>query len=324
MNWSVNATAGLDTLPDTITQGLGKPLREVKDVLVQSLTLRVTDDAGAGTASDDLNSTDFTSQTGDTFATILPNDIVTIIHKAVSYSYVGPKPVTVGLGGSYTVFPADFVALGTADHNLLSNLALADQHPQGAITNLLADQAAQDQLLVDHVAAPDPHPVYILDTEVRDNFVGAGYGGIRQTLGQALGTVAATPVLLQFDTARFTTPRFVTQDLASNALQLVVEGVWLISINLIISFTSTNAGRTIQVQLWNLSLGAQETIISVFAGRNQDGVNFNATVPFSVSAAKAGDFFQLRLLSSSDSFSNANFNLGSFDAIHVSEFKGAL
>ena len=52
--------------------------------------------------------------------------------------------MTVGIGGSYIAVAGDFAAIGTADHSLLVNRNLPDQHETADITGLDADQAAQD------------------------------------------------------------------------------------------------------------------------------------------------------------------------------------
>jgi hypothetical protein len=86
----------------------------------------VTDDAGDGTVEGDANATDWTGHTyadGDpvTAINILSNHSVTFAHKGVSYKWVGPKDVYVGLGGSTTTSD-DYLQQGIGDHTLLSNI----------------------------------------------------------------------------------------------------------------------------------------------------------------------------------------------------------
>lgn len=128
-----------------------------------------TDDAGSGDVASDVNATDFTGQSPivGQAADIGVNAIANFIHKGVSYQYVGPKPVTVGVGGSYVTVLADYAAQGTSDHALLTNRTAADQHSIAAITGLVAEQAAQDAAtaqvqtnLTNHENAADPHPQY--------------------------------------------------------------------------------------------------------------------------------------------------------------------
>ena len=115
-------------------QGIGYPLRPVNEVTVNAYTLKATDDAGSGDVASDVNATDFTGQgdpvSPDTYMHIRSADIVNFVHKDVLYSYTGPKDVLVGLGGDYTTLTADFIAQGTADHDLLNNISADDHHDQ--------------------------------------------------------------------------------------------------------------------------------------------------------------------------------------------------
>ena len=146
--------------------------------------------AGDGTPHGDLNATDFTGHpyadaTVTTALFIESNHIVTFGHNAVAYLWTGPTDVTVGVGGSHTAVATDLTPVGTADHNILTNRTLADQHPTAAITGLDAKQASQDSnisnntglinthkatnnqdhqithdMLVGQSPEPDPHPQY--------------------------------------------------------------------------------------------------------------------------------------------------------------------
>ena len=62
---------------------------------------------------------------------------------AVAYRWVGPKPAKVGLGGNYTTVGADFIAIGTADHDLLINRDAVVSHPISAITDLQTELDAK-------------------------------------------------------------------------------------------------------------------------------------------------------------------------------------
>lgn len=106
----------------------------------------ITDDAGNGTVEGDCNATDFTGQNYavGTALELLINGSITFGHKDVAYSWIGPQDTTVGLGGALTALSSHFAPLGTGDHAILNNRDLADQHPQSAITGLVADQNTQD------------------------------------------------------------------------------------------------------------------------------------------------------------------------------------
>ena len=166
-DFNIAGTLGppIGDINEVMLQGLGKPLRAVVESTVTAYTMVATDDAGDGTVAGDINATDFTGQDvpGGPLATsyvpITAQSIVSFVHKDVLYQYIGSRPVTVGLGGSLTTTAGDYIAQGTADHSLLTNLATSDQHPQNAIIDLLTDQATQDQTFTDHITpATEPDP----------------------------------------------------------------------------------------------------------------------------------------------------------------------
>ena len=143
----------------------------------------ITDDAGDGTVQGDLNATDFTGHPyanaiTPTSLDLLQSAQITFGHKNIAYHWIGPRGVTVGIGGSYTALAADLIGIGTSDHAILVNRDAADQHPMSAITGLLTDQTRQDNNLSAHEGntsnphqvthdqlvginpEPDPHPQY--------------------------------------------------------------------------------------------------------------------------------------------------------------------
>lgn len=304
-----------------VTQGIGLEQLPVNEEGVESISLLATDDAGDGTVEGDTNATDFTSQTGTTFAEIQSNQVVTVVHKAVAYSYVGPKDVTIGVGGSYVTVNADYVAQGTADHSLLTNLTSPDQHPQSAITDLVSDQAQQDQNLVDHETAPDPHTQYVLNDEGLATWVLAGYGSIGQDAGYSIGSLTGAWVTLEWDEALIAAPRGVTQDLVNNGLVLTAEGVWQFNIKVSLTFAESNTGRQIGLRIFNLTDGtASGKPFVFFVGRNQAGENLPIPVTFEVSSDAVGDIIQLQIAGlNGDTFSTVQ-NIGStWSATHVSE-----
>lgn len=132
---------------------------------VQGLEVISADIAGTGNVEDDFNATDFTGHpnANGTALVIEPYNLLIIGHQNVAYIWIGPTGVEVGVGGNYTAVNSDFQPLGTADHALLTNRDAMDQHPQSAITNLVADQATQDSRLTTLEQHPprtdNPHQV---------------------------------------------------------------------------------------------------------------------------------------------------------------------
>jgi len=158
MSWNIGGEAGgVGTLFGTMAQGIGFPLRDVREAGVTSYSVRAT---GTGSVASDVNANNFTGQfhSVGTAWNPLPSDVATVVHNNIAYSYAGPRNVLIGLGGTYTAVATDFVAVGTADHTLLVNRTAADAHSIASITGLVAQQAAQDAALVTHDANVNAHP----------------------------------------------------------------------------------------------------------------------------------------------------------------------
>lgn len=147
--------------------------------------------------------------------------------------------------------------------------------------------------------------------DIRNNATIAGYGSIGVNTPVAIGAINATPqVLTGFDTILITTPRGVTQDLATGSLSLGVKGVWTLFIKASLTFDELNSGRQISLQLYNLDTATPAgTIFNYFVGRNTAGVNLNVSLPFEVDPSIVGDKYQLRIFSQADVFANSS-NIG--------------
>jgi len=322
----------VNPIGEKITQGLGFPLREVDEVAINSYTLQVTDDAGVGTVEADLNATDFTGQgtpaSPNTYMSILASDVVNITHKAVLYGYTGPKKVTVGVGGSYVTTAADFIAQGTADHNLLVNLGAADQHPIASITGLPAQQAAQDQTFTDHITpatVPDPHDQYARESEILANFTASGYGGIGASAATGIANLTgAWATLTVFDTAEITVPRNVVQNTIAGALAISLAGTWVAAIALTLTHNEQNSGRVLGARLFNQTTGTAGRTTSFAVGRNQPGTNINVSILLEIAAINEGDLYVVQLSGLSDTFSSVIVETAQFSTYSVGLFPNSI
>ena len=162
-DWHINATLGpaVDEL-GKMTEGLGKPLRQVQESSVISYGANPTADAGDGTVAGDMNATNWTGHpfAAGTCLSIETAHVVTVGHKDVSYLYQGPRGVCVGVGGDYVTTATDYSVLGTADHSLLQQRDAANAHPMTAVTGLTTDQQRQDDAHTAHTgASADAHPM---------------------------------------------------------------------------------------------------------------------------------------------------------------------
>lgn len=302
-----------------LTEGLGYPLREVSAAGVVTLGVTATADAGDSTVAGDVNATNFTSQIGTTSLFVTSAMVVTIAHKGVAYLYQGPRNVALGVGGDYVTTAADYTALGTNDHDLLTNRNASDQHAQSAITGLLADQAQQDQNLVDHETDPDPHMQYTLESEAEARYVYAGYGGIQVDIQQAALDILANSwiTITAWDTPTLSTPRGVVQDVINDGLRVSRAGLWLTAMRLSVQHDPVNAGRVMTVRLNNVTKNLPGRTYFIPTGRNNEGTN--VIMPgflLDVAPSAVNDLFQVQL-GGLDGYTNIVILDGHFELTYV-------
>lgn len=325
-DFNVAATVGtpVGDIDEKLTHKIGSDLLPVVDVDVNAFTLHAN---GAGNVENDVNVMDFFGQPDasntDMFATIGPRDIVNITHNLVLYSWIGPHDVTIGLGGSYVSTAADYIVQGTADHSLLANLTDPDQHPTAAITGLDTDQATQDQNLVDHEVDADPHPQYTLETSALQVFVGAGYGGVIQATPVGMPALGPGWDTVPFAAALISSPRLITQDFPNNGLIPAQEGIWLLSLNLVVSHNESNSGRVMGLRLFNVPDAAPGPSFGIAVARNQPGTNINISGIIEISASAVGDLEIVQLSGLVDTFTNVDID-GTYSLANLSPFVGSI
>ena len=215
-------------------------------------------------------------------------------------------------------------------HSQLTDASDPNLHPTSSISGLDTKQADQDTAtaqvqtnLDDHVAAPDPHPQYALETAVLDNFVLAGYGGIGLDVPVAVANIGAVWQDLTWDVALLSEPIYVTQDFANNGMNILREGVWQINVKISLTFAESNGGRQLSLRIFNSTEGAAAAVsFNFFVGRNQSGANLNFQINARVKPESVGDLFRIQVSSASDSFTLVN-NIGSiYELTHVSKALG--
>ena len=156
-------------------------------------------------------------------------------------------------------------------------------------------------------------------------FTAAAYGGIQLLTPDAtFPDIGVTWETVRYDTGSLTTPRGVTQDFANNGLRFEVSGVFLLTLGVTFGFTETQAGRNIQIRIYNATTatGGQATLIAI--GRNQDGLNFSTAILTEISDLQIGDLIQIQVsaLTAGDTLSNVTEVSASFNANSVSEYRG--
>lgn len=316
---------GADDPLGHMTEGLGHPLRPVKEASVASFGASID---GTGAIEDDVNAMNFTGHEHadpltPTALYVAPADVVTFSHNLATYMYMGPRDVSIGVGGSYTTFAADYSPLGTGDHTVLANLDATDQHPITAITGLVASQDAQDQNLVSHINDLNPHPQYLEDTVAKDTFTAAGYGNIQRLNDLAMGTIGGGWHELDFEGSRIAQSKNVTQDFPNNGMVINQEGIWAVSFIITLSFTEVNAGRRLKVRLYNATELVAAEGLTFGVGRNQGVVTLSGSIILDVPAGSVGDLFTVEV-GGADTFDAVNLESAEYNLYSVGLFPGAL
>ena len=151
----------------------------------------------------------------------------------------------------------------------------------------------------------------------------AGYGGIGLDAITALSDINATPQILPFDIELITDPRGVDYNLGSQALQFAEVGVWRMNAKVSLEFLELNAGRRMELRLYNVATASDVGPTFNFSvGRNTDGVNLNFNLLVNIPEEILNDPLVLRVRSAADTFTGVQAIGSIWDANLVSEYKG--
>jgi hypothetical protein len=170
-------------------------------------------------------------------------------------------------------------------------------------------------ILVDNLVA--------LETAVINNFVSAAYGGIDQSTPVGIADLGIGYVTMPADAAAVSAPRGITQDFANNGIRFDIEGIFTVGITLAIAHNEVNAGRAFRVRLYNVDTATGGSGTLVGTGRNTSVTNFGTSILAEVPLAVVGDLFVVQV-GGGDAYTTVEVESYSFDASHVSEFKGNL
>jgi len=153
-------------------------------------------------------------------------------------------------------------------------------------------------------------------------FTASGYGGISLTADAVQPDIDATfKTLVGWDGAQIANPRFITQDFANDGIRFNAEGVWLMNIQATIFHNEVNAGRIMQLRLFNATEAvAIGNPIAFGTGRNVSVTNLViAGVLVDVPDTFLNDLVVLQLNSPSDTYTSVTCIGGAFSASHQSE-----
>lgn len=153
---------------------------------------------------------------------------------------------------------------------------------------------------------------------VVDNFVVAGYGGVKLDTPAALSDIDSTWQTLPADSAVVGIPKYVTQDFAQDGVIIIAAGIWQVAANIAISHNELNAGREMQLRLLNVDTGVPGAGVTFGTGRNVGITNMTATVLFDMPEIDENDLFVLQVNSALDTYSLVTLESYNFSVVHVS------
>ena len=166
--------------------------------------------------------------------------------------------------------------------------------------------------------------IYDLGTIVGQLYQIAGYGQIGLDAVTPLADIGVAWQQLPFDVELITNPRAVIYNLAGDGMLLTEEGVWSFFAKVALEFTESQAGRRIQLTLWDTNTNTPVGPIFNFSiGRNTDGVNLSFQIMFDVTAV-SGTPLGLAVASSTDTYTGVTAIGSIFGVNYQSEYKGDL
>ena len=164
--------------------------------------------------------------------------------------------------------------------------------------------------------------IYVLAARVIELYQPAGYGQIGLDAVTPLANIGTAYQQLPFDVELITDPRAVVYNLAGDGMLLTEPGVWSFFAKVSIEFLEAQAGRRLQLSLWNTTTNTpvgDEFNFSV--GRNTDGANLNFQIMYDVEEAFAAPL-GLAVRSTTDTFTGVNAIGSIFGVNYQSEYKG--
>ena len=203
---------------------------------------------------------------------------------------------------------------GVVDHASTSNRGAEACHPITAITDFR-----------DVGATPYEVGTGIVWTgtkwESLNVWVAGAYGGIVQDSPVGLPDLGVPWVTLLADTPMITAPRGIIQDVAQNGLIFNFTGVYSVAVSFTITHIEAQAGREIEIRLYNATkaVGTEGTIIGI--GRNQSATNFATTILAEIPQSEVGDLWQAQI-GNGDAVLGVEERSFNFMASQVSEYRG--
>ena len=115
-------------------------------------------------------------------------------------------------------------------------------------------------------------------------------------------------------------PRGITTNLVAGTMAFDIYGVFQIAVELNLSHSESNQGRTTNIRFWNVTDGGSAGIVEVGIARNQPATNFTTVFQTEIAAGDTGKAYRLEI-GGGDTIVVSNGAVD-FDAVMVSEWRG--
>lgn len=145
------------------------------------------------------------------------------------------------------------------------------------------------------------------------------YGGIEHFQNVALSDINSTPQVIPATSGAVPFPKGVIQDIDNNALVFEEEGIWNVTLTVTLIFLGVNNPRSFGVEFYNATKDEVLVTPLVPVGRNTEGSTPAASLLLAVQPPAAGNLFQMRLVSTTDTFADVFLNFFSFNVIRIDE-----
>lgn len=146
-----------------------------------------------------------------------------------------------------------------------------------------------------------------------------GYGGLGNFSLTAISDIDNTPQVLPALFGAIAAPVDLVQDVANDALIFEKAGVWQVTVSFSVEFVSVNLGRKFQTEVYNQQDDAVFVSSTTSVGRNQEGSSVSATLLLDLLPSDVGERIQMRVVSSTDTFTSVNLNSFAYSAIQISQ-----
>lgn len=153
----------------------------------------------------------------------------------------------------------------------------------------------------------------------------AGYGQIGLDAVTPLANIDANYQQLPFDVELIADPRFVLYNLAGDGMLPTEPGVWYFFAKVSLEFVELNAGRRLELSLWNTTDNvAIGPTFNFSIGRNTDGANLNFSIMFELTEADLAAAYPIGLAvrSATDTFTGVQAIGSIFGVANQAQYSG--